>query len=166
MSGSKNVLVADGIRSGKFAPIAAKYELKDAQLAYGIHPYPLYIKGQIDYYRWSDWVAAFGTFCGASPHVCVATEWSTSSENSCYDQESAGMFTPDLAPAILRFLQAHNMGSVAWPGDYPSAVISDYAGTLTSFGPRSAFQCSPAGTNLFLGMGTYLKNYYLTGALP
>lgn len=167
--GALNVLLVDGVRAGKFAPIDERYEVVDplGMTAYGIHPYPLYIaRTGFSYHRESDWESAFGAFCTSADHVCLATEWSTSSENSCYDEPSVpGLSSPLLAASILRFLESHQMGTILWPGDYPSAIVSDYRGTLTEFGSVDSFECSTT-TPLRLGMGTMMRDYFTTGSIP
>jgi hypothetical protein len=170
-AGARNVLIVDGVRAAKFAPIDARYLLRDPanELAYGIHPYPLYLRASgLSYYLDADWDAAFGRFCTSASNVCIATEWATSSEVSCYAQDNAttpGLSSPLIAPRLLRYLAARNMGTIVWPGDYPSAIVSDYRGALTSFGPTSSFACS-TNMPLYLGMGTMIRSWYTTGTLP
>ncbi len=67
-AGVASVLVADGVRSGKFAPPSPAAELDDplSQLAYGIHPYPL-LGPTLSYVKPADWEEAFGRSCTSNP---------------------------------------------------------------------------------------------------
>ncbi len=164
--GAVNVLIADGIRAGKFLPIAGKYRLSDPldRLAYGIHPYPLVVNN-LTYYRTRDWQAAFGDFCD-NGNACIATEWATGNDVACFDKTNNpnGVSSPSVAAALIRYLHTHNIGSAVWPGDYPGSIVSDWSGTLNSWGTWSTFSCSD--TTQHRGMGTMMRAYYANGTLP
>jgi hypothetical protein len=162
--GAKNVLIADGIRAGKFLPLADKYKLSDpvGRMAYGIHPYPLLL-ANLSYYRTRDWLPAFGNFCDRG-NACIATEWATGNDTACFDKTNNpnGVTSQNIARALIGFLHDHNIGSAVWPGDYPGSIVSDWQGTLSGFG--TSFSCS--NTTQHLGMGKMIKNYYVTGTPP
>jgi hypothetical protein len=164
--GANNVLIADGIRAGKFLPIAAKYKLSDpvGRIAYGIHPYPLMVNN-LSYYRTRDWQAAFGNFCDGGS-ACIATEWATGNDVACFDPSTNpnNASSPSIAAALLGYLHAHHIGSAVWPGDYPGSIVSDWAGTLNSWGTWSTFSCSDP--NQHRGMGSMMRAYYVNGTLP
>lgn len=164
--GATNVLIADGIRAGKFLPLAGKYKLSDpvGRLAYGIHPYPLLL-ANLSYYRSRDWKAAFGDFCD-NGHACIATEWATGNDVACFDPSTNPNNTssPAIAAAMLHYLHEHNIGSAVWPGDYPGAIVSDWQGTLTSWGNWNTFSCSNPDQQR--GMGAMMRAYYVNGTLP
>jgi hypothetical protein len=164
--GAVNVLIADGIRSGKFLPIASKYKLSDpvGRLAYGVHPYPLLLTN-LSYYRSRDWQAAFGNFCDGGA-ACIATEWATGNDVACFDPTTnpSGASSPSIAASLFHYLHAHNIGSAVWPADYPSAIVSDWSGTLASWESWSTFSCSDP--NQHRGMGAMLRAYYVNGTLP
>jgi hypothetical protein len=164
--GAVNVLVADGIRAGKFMPTAGKYRLSDPlnRLAYGIHPYPLLVNN-LTYYRSRDWQSAFGDFCD-NGNACIATEWATGNDVACFDKTNNpnGASSPSIAAAMFRYLHDHNIGSAVWPGDYPGAIVSDWQGTLTSWGNWNTFSCSNPDQQR--GMGAMMRAYYVNGTLP
>jgi hypothetical protein len=164
--GAKNVAIADGIRAGKFLPLDAKYKLSDpvGRIAYGIHPYPL-ITSDLTYYRSRDWKAAFGDFCDAG-NACVATEWATGTDVGCFDTTNNPnkVTSKQVATSLFQYLHAHHIGSAVWPSDYPGAVVSDWAGTLNTFGANSTFSC--ADTSGHRGIGTMMRTYYTTGTPP
>lgn len=163
---AKNVLIADGIRAGKFLPTQAKFKLSDplGRTAYGIHPYPLLV-ANLTYYRTRDWQPAFGDFCDSGV-ACIATEWATGTDVGCFDASNnpSGVSSPAVAESLLRYLHSHNIGSAVWPGDYPGSIVSDWAGTLSTWGTRSTFSCSDSSQHR--GMGTMIRNYYADGTLP
>jgi hypothetical protein len=164
--GAKNVVIADGIRAGKFMPLAGKYRLADplGNTAYGIHPYPLLLPN-LAYYRTRDWQPAFGDFCD-NGNACIATEWASGTDVACFDKTNNpnGVTSPSVAAALLRYLDEHHIGSAVWPADYPGAIVSDWAGTLTAWGTQSTFSCSD--TSEHRGMGHMVRAYYLNGTLP
>ena len=161
-----NVVIADGIRAGKFLPIAQSYRLSDpvGRLAYGVHPYPLYLSS-ISYYRTRDWQPAFADFCDSGV-ACIATEWATGNDTACLDATNNPnmVSSPNVATSLLRFLHVHNIGSCVWPGDYPASIVSDWSGTLTTWGTWTDFSCSDASQHH--GMGAMIRAYYTTGTPP
>jgi hypothetical protein len=164
--GAVNVLIADGIRAGKFLPTAGKYRLSDPlnRVAYGIHPYPLLVNN-LTYYRTRDWQTAFGDFCD-NGNACIATEWATGNDVGCFDKTNNpnGVSSPAIAAAMFQYLHAHHIGSAVWPGDYPGSIVEDWAGTLNSWGSWNTFSCSDATQKR--GMGAMMRAYYVNGTLP
>jgi hypothetical protein len=156
--GSHNVLIVDGVRAGKFAPLAG-FELDDSNVVYGLHPYPLH--ADIEYTRPSDLDSAFGNRCGHVP--CLATEWSTSSDDHCYDnQNNPDHWSPHLSRTFQMYLRSHRIGTVMWPGDFEGSLVyigsgDTYPTTLTRWGE---FRCDDDTHERHLGPGRETRYYF------
>lgn len=166
--GFNNLLIVDGVRCGKFAPISNLFELDDPlkKTVLGLHPYPLKLSS-ISYYLPSDWELAFGSYCESK--ACLATEWSTSSMNSCYPYpapaQSPGLSSPELARSMMSYLNSKGLGQVFWPGDYTGPLLNIHNGNPTVFQDVNTFGCGDASSVPRRGMGTMIKSYFLTGDL-
>ena len=147
-TGSKNVVLADGLQyAGTFSGAPT---LTDSlgQVAYASHPY---------FYTASDEATSslatrFGNFAQTAP--VVVTEWATSYSYFC------DATTPVAALSFEQYLQANGVGLMAFAYDLPTGlggITTDFNGTPTTFANNIA--CGAAG----FGPGKITQTWYNTG---
>ena len=148
-TGSKNVVLADGLQyAGTFAGAPL---LSDTlgQVAYASHPY---------FYVASDestatFATRFGNFAQTAP--VVVTEWSTPYSDFC------DITTPAAALGLEQYLQANGVGLMAFAYDLPTglgSITTDFNGTPTTF--ANGIACGTPG----FGIGKITQTWYKTGA--
>jgi len=147
-TGSKNVLLADGLQyAGTFsgAPL-----LTDplGQVAYASHPY---------FYQASDettssFMTRFGNFAQSAP--VLVTEWSTPYSDFCDST------TPAASLNLEQYLQTNGIGLMAFAYDLPTgfgSITTNFSGSPTTFANNIA--CGTPG----FGPGKITQVWYNTG---
>ena len=147
-TGSKNVLLADGLQyAGTFsgAPL-----LTDplGQVAYASHPY---------FYQASDettssFMTRFGNFAQTAP--VVVTEWSTPYSDFCDST------TPAASLTFEQYLQSTGIGLMAFAYDLPTglgSITTNFSGSPTTF--ANSIACGTPG----FGPGKITQVWYDTG---
>jgi hypothetical protein len=158
-TGSKNVLLADGLEDA--TTLAGAPPLSDALNAtgYAVHPFFLAATG---YETPTDFAANFGSI--AATNVVVATEWST------HDTDYCDVNTPAASQALLTYLLASDIGVVGFAYDDPGYganagyignIVLDYSGTPTTF-DGGRLTCGEYG----FGPGVMLQTAFKTGVVP
>jgi hypothetical protein len=138
-SGARNVVVADAGQFGQRLDGIPLLHDPLGQVAYGVHPYLTHTLRSP-----ADWEAGFGFL--ATQYPVVATEWTANSRVSFCHPEWA-----TTAPQLLDFLQARDIGILAWAFDVLNTVILDWRYTPTSL---EGFQCGQFDH----GAGSLLKS--------
>lgn len=116
--GNTNVVIADA--ADKAANTSGMPLLTDptGNLIYGIHPY-FFSQGL------SWWEQEYGAYSTSVP--LIATEWN-------YKADKCGTVSESLAPALLEYLQAHQIGVFGHAFDMPETIVADMVGTPTRCG--------------------------------
>jgi len=147
-TGSKNVVLADGLQyAGTFsgAPM-----LTDplGQVAYASHPYFYTSADETT----SSFATRFGNFALTAP--VVVTEWSTPYSDFC------DITTPAASLTFEQYLQTNGIGLMGFAYDLPTgmgSITTDFNGTPTTFANNIA--CGTAG----FGPGKITQVWYKTG---
>jgi hypothetical protein len=127
-TGAANVVVADAGQFGQRLDGIPLVHDPLGQVAYGVHPYLTHTLRDP-----SDWEPGFGFLANQFP--VVATEWIANSKVVfCHPEWET------TAPALLDFLQAHDIGILAWAFDVLDSLILDWNHTPTTL---DDFQCGP-----------------------
>ncbi|HEY4408611.1 MAG TPA: cellulase family glycosylhydrolase, partial [Acidimicrobiia bacterium] len=137
-TGADNVVIADAGQFGQLLVGVPPLHDPLGQTAYGVHPY--LTQGLRDP---SDWEPGFGFLAGQYP--VIATEWAADSKMGFCHPEWA-----QTAPQLVDFLQAHDIGMLAWALDVRDSVVVDSRYTPTSL---DGFQCG----NFDNGAGSLLQ---------
>ncbi len=147
-TGSKNVVLADGLYWGKTFEGAPPSPLRDpaGQLAYAIHPY---FNGPLNDEP-AEWDQHFGNF-NAAGHVMIATEWSATSKTT-----NAQPHYPASAAQLLRYLRERDIGNVAFAFDMLNTLVTDWSWNPTAY--SNSFKSDPKGTE---GPGALIKADFL-----
>ncbi len=157
-TGSKNVVVADGLAYAEHLDGAPALKDPLNQVAYASHPY---FHSATDEQQ-ATWVTKFGNLSNIAP--VIITEWSTLIGSSFYCDAN----TPSAALAFLDYLQKSGIGLTGFAYDHPGthipgfsgAIVEDFNGTPTTF--ANGIQCGAVG----FGPGTLIQNWYRSGAVP
>jgi len=154
-TGSRNVVIADGLSFAEVLNGAPLLTDSLSQVAYAVHPY--FRSG----FTSNTFPAAFGDFASNAP--VIVTEWDLSQSQYCDSN------TPALALTMLQYLPTRNIGIVGYAYDNPGlvgrdfgttgSIVQDFNGTPTTLGNN--IQCGALG----FGPGTLLQNYFRTGAV-
>jgi hypothetical protein len=137
-TGAQNVVVAEAGQYGQLLDGIPLVHDPLGQVAYGVHPYLTHSLRDP-----ADWEPGFGFL--ASQYPVVATEWAANSRLSfCHPEWET------TAPQLIDFLEAHDIGILAWAFDVVGSVILDWRHTPTSL---DGFQCGPFQH----GVGSLLK---------
>ena len=124
--GAKNVLIAEGIRCGKWLTNVPPLRDPLNSLAYGVHPYPMpegVRRSTADNFTAEDFDRNFGDW-QAQGHVVIATEWDIWDGN-CHDGTDGNPTSPQIATALLGYLTAHHIGLAVWAADLPGTIWLD-----------------------------------------
>jgi hypothetical protein len=125
-TGSANVVVADAGQFGQRLDGIPLLHDPLGQVAYGIHPYLTHTLRTP-----ADWQPGFGFL--ATQYPVVATEWTANSKvKFCHPEWGT------TAPQLVSFLQARDIGMLAWAFDVLDSLIVDWRHTPTSL---EGFQC-------------------------
>lgn len=162
-TGSRNVVVADGLAYA--ATLDGAPQIRDARnrVAYAMHPY--FVTGiENDAVGWT---RRFGNFARTAP--VLATEWNTSSTNGCSNQ------TQFIALDFLRYIQAAGIGLYGYGYDFATPGFGSIVRSL-EFGlpnpPTTYVNQSCAVDQGVLsvtpnyGPGTVVQDWYRTGSVP
>jgi len=160
-AGAKNVLLAEGIRCGKWLTDVPRLTDPENALAYAVHPYPMpqgARRSDVDMFADADFDRNFGRW-QASGQAVVASEWGLWPGN-CHDGADGNPTTPQIAANTLNYLKSHQIGLVVWAMDLPGTVWV----TRNFRSPTSLAQfagCKPSGS----GIGAMAHAYFTTGAV-
>ena len=151
-TGSRNVVVADGLNFAERLDGAPSLTDPLYQVAYAAHPYAHNAAGQTE----QIWERNFGSAARTVP--VIITEWTTVPKYYC------DMNTAVSALAFLHFLQARGIGLTAFAYDFGAnrfgSVVQDFKGTPSTF--AGGLQCGQPG----FGPGTLVQDWYETGFVP
>ncbi|MBE7157958.1 MAG: cellulase family glycosylhydrolase, partial [Rhodospirillales bacterium] len=151
-TGSRNVIVADGLNFAERVGGAPHLSDPANQVAYASHPYFHHAADQTP----AVWEEKFGRFARTAP--VIITEWTTIPKY--YSDRN----TPTAALAFLRYLQSRGIGLTAFTydfeGDKFGSVVHGFAGTPSTF----ANGIRPGDPDF--GPGTLVQQWYRTGAVP
>jgi hypothetical protein len=155
-TGSKNVIIADGLNYAEVLNGAPALTDPLNSIAYAAHPY--FQSGFTN----STFATAFGNYASSAP--VIVTEWSTTTAQYCDAN------TPALALYLLQYLQSRNIGINGYAYDNPGlanynlgtegTIVQDFSGTPTTF--ANNIQCGALG----FGPGKLLQDWYRTGTVP
>jgi hypothetical protein len=138
-TGATNVVIADGAQFAQRLDGIPLLHDPLGQVAYGVHPYLTHTLREPD-----DWEPGFGFLSTQFP--VVATEWTAvPGVRFCKPEWET------TSPLLVEFLQARDIGMLAWAFDVLDSLIADGQRTPTSL---EGFQC---GEDLEHGPGTLIK---------
>ena len=154
-TGSRNVVIADGLNFAEVLNGAPLLTDSLSQVAYAAHPY--FKSG----FASNTFPTAFGNFASNAP--VIVTEWDLSQNQFCDST------TPALALTMLQYLLTRNIGIVGYAYDNPGlvgrdygtsgSIVQDFNGTPTTL--SNNISCGALG----FGPGTLLQNYFRTGTV-
>jgi endoglucanase len=158
-TGSRNVVVADGLIFALSLNGAPALTDPARQVAYAIHPYFHSAADQTQ----TAWDNKFGTFAANAP--VIATEWTTvanaATSGSSYFCDST---TATATLQLLRYLDGKQIGLLAFAYDFSGnlfgSAVYGFPGVTSSFAGGAA--CGSPG----YGPGTVIQSWYRSGAVP
>ncbi len=165
LTGSRNVVVADGLDLAETLDGAPLIQDVRDQVAYAVHPY--FDAGLAN--DAAGWTQRFGNFAGRAP--VIATEWNTPATLP-YDGR-----TPQQALGFLRYLQSAGIGLAGYGYDF---VAPSFGAIVTAFDPGTpnppttyvGQNCltNPDGVTSSLtpdfGPGRIIQDWCRTGMVP
>jgi hypothetical protein len=158
-AGAKNVLVAEGIRCGKWLTNVPQLNDPLNAVAYAVHPYQMpqgVRQSPADNYTVEDFDRNFGRW-QAKGHVVIATEWDMWSK-TCHDGTDGNPTSPKIATDLLNYLKEHQIGLVLWGMDVPGTIWADQ--TWQSPTKMDSFDGCKGRR---IGVGAMVRRYFLTG---
>ena len=151
-TGSKNVVVADGLDYAEHLDGAPALTDPENEVAYAAHPY---FHNAADQTRQA-WATKFGNFAQTAP--VLITEWTT------VPNYYADANTAQAALNFLSYLAIHGTGLSAYAygfsGDAFGSVVHGFSGVPSTF----ANGLEPGDADY--GPGTLVQEWYLTGTVP
>jgi endoglucanase len=159
-AGARNVVIAEGIRCGKWLTRVPPLNDPLNQIAYAVHPYQLrqgLPRSNVDMYTAQDFDRNFGIW-QARGHPIIATEWNMW-KRPCHDGSDGNPTSPQIVVNLLTYLRDHNIGLVIWAFDLKGTVWADRDWQV----PMRLEPFDGCGGPM--GAGAMVRDYFQTGRI-
>jgi hypothetical protein len=159
-AGARNVVIAEGIRCGKWLTHVPPLVDRLNSIAYAVHPYQMpqgLRNSNVDMYTARDFDRNFGRW-QATGHPVIATEWNIW-RRACHDGADGNPTSPQIAVNLLTYLRDHGIGLVIWAFDLGGTVWADRDWRVPT--RLEPFE----GCGRPMGAGALVREYFLTGRI-